>query len=206
MIFFFLRIIKVLTSINMITTIPSITTITTIIMITITPIITITTIPITRMATIMIMMKNSNVITGMLLQPVGNVTTMTTVAITVTKRTVQQLHVMDFNAIMEIVLQPAGNVTTMMTKAIYYKYIMAFKAQEDHKGEHPGLHISQLDTELLAAEVVAIVHPKQSRQSLAKTHSNVRACCYCTAAPPSVARARTHGRRRGHRPRCPLSS
>ena len=98
------------------------------------------------------------------------------------------------------------NVTTMMTKAIYYKYIMAFKAQEDHKGEHPGLHISQLDTELLAAEVVAIVHPKQSRQSLAKTHSNVRACCYCTAAPPSVARARTHGRRCGHRPRCPLSS
>ena len=66
------------------------------------------------------------------------------------------------------------NVTTMMTKAIYYKYIMAFKAQEDHKGEHPGLHISQLDTELLAAEVVAIVHPKQSRHSLAKTHSNVR--------------------------------
>ena len=37
-----------------------------------------------------------------------------------------------------------------------------------------GLHISQLDTELLAAEVVAIVHPKQSRHSLAKTHSNVR--------------------------------
>ena len=75
---------------------------------------------------------------------------------------------------------------------------MAFKAQEDHKGEHPGLHISQLDTELLAAEVVAIVHPKQSRQSLAKTHSNVRACCYCTAA--AVCSQSTHARQAARPP------
>ena len=68
-------------------------------------------------------MTDLNATTEIVLQPVGNVTTMTTVEITVTSSIVQQqqqhlLHVTDLNAIMEIVLHRVGYVITMTIAVI----------------------------------------------------------------------------------------
>ena len=68
-------------------------------------------------------MTDLNATTEYVLQPVGNVTTLTTVEITVTNSIVQQrqqhlLRVTDLNATTEYVLQPVGYVITMTIAVI----------------------------------------------------------------------------------------